>query len=321
LPDDLLVVEYVEFSTFLMTTDRVCNQSPRANRHSCGARTATAFTLIELLVVIAIIAILAALLLPALAKAKTKAQAIMCLSNGKQMGYAWLMYAGDSSDRVVGNFGVQETDTEMSDVASGKSSLPYRTWCCNNMSWDPVSEVTNVDLVRQGALGSYVAGSLNVLKCPADNFLSPRQRMVGWTKRARSYSMNAYFGPYNPTWTSDKNRFFPDYRQFLKLSSTPSPADRFVFVDEHPDCINDGYILNDANPQTLAHWGDMPASFHNGACGFSFADGHSDIHKWRSSVTILPVTYSSGVPLIPFTAANGGFIDRDWITYRLSVKL
>jgi len=92
-----------------MSTDRVCNQSPRANRLPCWARTATAFTLIELLVVIAIIAILAALLLPALGKAKIKAQAIMCMNNGKQLTLAWLMYANDNDDRVVGNFAQQET--------------------------------------------------------------------------------------------------------------------------------------------------------------------------------------------------------------------
>ena len=100
-----------------------------------------------------------------------------------------------------------------------------------------------------------------------------------------------------------------------------SPANRYLFLDEHPDSINDGYFLNDANPQTLAHWGDLPASFHNGACGFSYADGHAEIHKWRSSATILPVhAIQGGYPEIQFTSGNYGFIDRDWITFRTSVR-
>ena len=301
-----------------MSTYRAPYESARPIHLCRRSRAATAFTLIELLVVIAIIAILAALLLPALAKAKTKAQGIYCMSNSKQLALAWLMYANDNNDRVVGNFGQAETYAEIT-AANAAKSYPYRTWVCNNMYWTVEAQITNVDLVKLASLGTYVAGNLGVFKCPADNFLSPLQKLAGWRSRPRSYSMNAYFGPYNPTWTSGKNNFFPNYRQFLKLSSTPSPADRALFVDEHPDSINDGYWLNNADRLGLTSWGDLPASFHNGACGFSFADGHSEIHKWRSSATILPVHCQGGFPQIPFTAANGGFADRDWITYRLSV--
>jgi len=188
------------------------------------------------------------------------------------------------------------------------------------MYWTTEAQITNVDLVKLASLGSYVGGNLGIFHCPADIFLSPLQRQAHWTSRPRSFSMNAYFGPYNPTWTYGKNNFFPGYRQFLKLSSTPTPASKYVFMDEHPDSINDGYCLNDANPLTLTHWGDLPASYHDGACGISFADGHSEIHKWKSSATRLPVqAVGGGFPSIPFTAGNGGFIDRDWITYRLSV--
>jgi hypothetical protein len=253
-------------------------------------------------------------LLPALSKAKCRAQGISCMSNTKQLMFGWLQYATDNADRVVNNFGQAETAVEI-------SAKTYRNWVNDNMYWTTAQDITNVAMLKAGPLNVYFGGNIGIFKCPADSFLSAAQRAAGWTARLRSYSMNSYFGPYNPTWTSDGNNFFPAYRQFLKLGATPNPVNFFVMLDEHPDSINDGYFLNNGDINSFDHWGDLPASYHCGSCGFSFADGHSEIHKWRSRVTILPVTFAGGFPGYPFSSdPPNGSKDAQWITSRMTVR-
>jgi prepilin-type N-terminal cleavage/methylation domain-containing protein/prepilin-type processing-associated H-X9-DG protein len=272
---------------------------------------ATAFTLIELLVVIAIIAILAALLLPALAKSKQKAQGIMCLNNGKQLMLGWLMYADDNADRVANNFGVGETQTSI-------TAKTFVNWVNNVMDWSATDQWGNFNplYVQNGVLAPYLAKNLGVYKCPADIYASPAQRAQGRASRARSISMNAFFGGYDEqrtgNWTLGKNNFFPTYRQWLKLSSVPRPSNYFVTLDEHPDSINDGYFLN--SPVSIqANWGDTPATYHNGAGGISFADGHSEIHKWRGAATKIPVTYQTPPTTVSFGNDAGSKADYQYL--------
>jgi prepilin-type N-terminal cleavage/methylation domain-containing protein/prepilin-type processing-associated H-X9-DG protein len=272
----------------------------------------SAFTLIELLVVIAIIAILAALLLPVLSKAKVRAQAAMCMSNGRQLLLGWTMYADDNQNRVPNNFTVTATKAEV-------TGNTFRTWVNNVMSWDTDQMNTNTLLIQNGILSPYVGGSLGVYKCPADNYVSASQSALGWSSRTRSMSMNCFFGPENSNpnsvWASGHNSTIQKYRQWLKTTEVGQPANFFVIIDEHADRINDGYFQN--NPDNTSNWGDPPASYHDGACGISFADGHAEIHKWQSGTTKIPVTLTSMVNAPPFDAS--GLQDYRWLMQRTAV--
>jgi prepilin-type N-terminal cleavage/methylation domain-containing protein len=205
------------------------------------------FTLIELLVVIAIIAILAAMLLPALAKAKKKAQGIQCLSNSRQFGLAWLMYAGDYTDILVPNPSSPGTNTP--------------AWLWGNMQNYP--DRTNLMLIQNGLMYPFVK-TVNVYKCPGNQ-----------TDEARGISMNDHMGRPINTSTS--------YKYFYKQSDVPKPTDLFVCIDEDQNSINDGMFLVDDQAMTgfNAIINDWPATYHSQCSGISFADGHAEMHKWR----------------------------------------
>jgi prepilin-type N-terminal cleavage/methylation domain-containing protein/prepilin-type processing-associated H-X9-DG protein len=278
-----------------------------------------AFTLIELLVVIAIIAILAGMLLPALSRAKGKALGIGCLNNTKTLTTATLMYIGDHNDRVPNNYGVLET---IDAINNGRLD----NWVNNVMTWGASGSVadrsnTNLQWIASGVLGRYTAAALGAYRCPADNYLSPVQRAAGFPYRVRSYSMNALFGRFStsvspatdPT-IQGKHWGDQNYRQYLKMSEVPAPARTWLFIEEHADSINDGYFINSPS---AANWQDQPASYHNGACGFGFADGHSEIKRWLSRTSRYTVRYS--YVAIPFDAA--GRQDFAWYLERTGYTL
>jgi prepilin-type processing-associated H-X9-DG protein len=222
------------------------------------------------------------MLLPALAKAKTKAQGIMCMNNTKQLMLAWKLYIDDFQGKLPWAYAAPTTP--------GAWMYGLLDWSSGNRdNWDPTNTI------MKGTIWKYTGNSLRIYKCPADVF---RTTGANSRERIRSNSLNAWCGlnEGTPTWFGTS----PPWRKFLRDSDFADPAGTWVLVDEHPDSINDGFFCVQMNPApnlASAELPDCPASYHNGACGFAFADGHSEIKKWRDKRTMPPVkraNYSPG---------------------------
>ncbi len=244
--------------------------------------------------VIAIIAILAGLLLPVLGRAKGRAQGIGCTNNARQLSTAWQLYTDDNADRLVNNHGLDQTQNELA------------SWVNNLEDWGLRDGNTNTLLVTEAKLGPYVNRAVGIYKCPSDRSVAANG------PRLRSYSMNSLVG--DPGILT--NRFNPAWQQFFKSADFSTPAQVFVFIDEHPDTINDGFFMNRLDEPK---WGNLPASYHNGAANLAFADGHLEAHHWQVSGpdgTIRPPVQGG---------AGGGFdavptTDFDWLKVRSSVR-
>jgi len=287
-----------------------------ASNSPSNPRRGRAFTLVELLVVIAIVAIIASLLLPALARAKARAQASFCENNTRQLILAWVMYSDDHNGVLAYNLGRSSRLT----VAVPSVAMPQMAdnWVNNVEDWELNSDNTNSGAVVETGLGPYAGKSASVFRCPSDNVVSDLQRGVGWDGRVRSYSMNAMVGDAGFFSQTGVNVNNTNYVQFFKITTIPRPSDIFVFLDEHPDSIDDGYFLNvDSDSQPM--WTDLPASFHSGGACFSFADGHAEVHHWRNAATIQPArAYGINPPLpMPIT---GGLEDFSWVLSKMSIE-
>jgi prepilin-type N-terminal cleavage/methylation domain-containing protein/prepilin-type processing-associated H-X9-DG protein len=248
---------------------------------ACTKAKRQGFTLIELLVVIAIIAILAAMLLPALSKAKAKAQGIQCLDNHRQLMLAWRMYAEDNNDQLPFSY-----------VAAGNANSPY-AWIQGRMT--DANESADRTFIDRSPLSPY-AKSYDIWRCPADmtTGVAPSGPDAGKTiHRIRSMSMNYLVGG-NGTdlsnlygeWTSHNM-----FQLFRKLAEMRSPAMTWVIMDERPLLINDAYfvvdLVNYNNPRAMQII-DHPGIQHGNAAGLSFADGHAETKRWKDGPFLTP---------------------------------
>ena len=219
------------------------------------------FTLIELLVVIAIIAILASLLLPALGSAKGKAHQISCMNNYRQLQFCWQMYVDDNNGHLPHN-------ASLSGSSRAKWAATKQTWIVGN-AWSD----TNADNIRNGVLFKY-NDSVNIYKCPSD---TSTVRDQGKIPRFRSVAMNMHMN--HIPLASDRT----SWHKYSEIVDPP-PSEAFVFIDEH-----EGSIDNARFTVTQRHewrWIDFPATRHNDGCVLSFADGHSELWKWKESRTL-----------------------------------
>jgi prepilin-type N-terminal cleavage/methylation domain-containing protein/prepilin-type processing-associated H-X9-DG protein len=258
-----------------------------SNQKSC-----TAFTLIELLVVIAIIAILAAMLLPALAKAKSKAQGISCVNNMRQLGIGWMLYAGDHNERLAEN-----PDGAGGPPNAGESVL-RPAWVAGWVTLGNAADNTNAaKLVGQeyqafGSIGGYTKNQ-GIYHCPADKSVDSLSR-----PRVRSTSMNAYVGATDSGGLSSISGGILNNANEKYLKSTSfnkrKPTDVIVFLDERPDSLNDGWFWS---PTSAAAFRDLMAISHgNNSSSFAFADGHAELHRWRDAKVVAAKTYQDLPP-------------------------
>lgn len=266
----------------------------------------TGFTRADLLAITGITAIIVLLSIPALASSQGNSKAVTCINNLKQLTSAWLLYAGDNQGKLVQN-------AQGGDAMGGAAGLSGKApWASGWLGWTTANDNTNQNFLftkKYARLAPYYT-STRLLKCPADIFLSPAQLKKRYKERTRSVSLSFELGPINfGAGSSD-----PLYASVINLNqlTRPGPSETSVFLDEHPDSMNDPAFL----PPARSAWVDLPASYHDSSGTFSFADGHVELHPWQATARAsnAPINVQS----TPFSLLNAPVAndpDISWVSY------
>ncbi|MBI4661387.1 MAG: type II secretion system protein [Verrucomicrobia bacterium] len=245
--------------------------SPTQNHHQSTSES-PGFTLIELLVVIAIIAILAGMLLPALAKAKSKAGGIACINNVKQLATASHVYAGDNDDKWPAN---GEGDSSLN-LANPPANWTAKVWAegrdTSNLADDKSAQGMVSD--RVSLLAPYMGASRASFRCPGDKKLLPGVKFM----LPRSYGMNTYFAWQGPIRHNEPNE--NKYRVFRKTTVVTQPGTFFLFGEIHPFSICRPQFGVHPDGNSIYH---VPGNYHGQSSSFAFADAHAEPHKWVNS--------------------------------------
>jgi prepilin-type N-terminal cleavage/methylation domain-containing protein len=282
------------------------------------------FTLVELLVVIASLAILAITLLPAFAGTRQNSQVIGCLANQRQLAAAWIMYAQDNRDVLVPNRGLNGANgvSYSGDPRNQVTLLPggaNADWCPGNMQNaqdvqpGPYPGGSKYSWwIQVGLLYPYI-NNINIYHCPADHSIVPRGGGAFTAPALRTYSMNCLVQPMdapgNATtlWTPPSGGPVNGWAYYTKLSNMtrPGPGKTWVFIEESPYSIDDGFFAFD--PRNTTEWFNSPAVLHGNASVLAFADGHSDAHRWtdQSMISAKPATPGGNVDNWPADPNSG----------------
>lgn len=227
--------------------------------------------------------------------ARTAAEAAGCANNLRHLSQAWLAHGAENPE-LLGN-------PQTGDIVTATRA---NAWAAGSLGWASESSNTNTLFLQLPGFAPYIGRDVSVFRCPSDRFLSAFQRDRGWRHRVRSYSMNGFVGGGSNPWR-------PGYRQFLRPSQIITPAETFVFVDEHADSINDPYFAVTPDGSNVP---DLPGSLHSRGGNLSFADGRVERHGWVGTRIVLPVT-AAFLPVIP----AGRDADSLWLGERASQVL
>ena len=243
--------------------------------------------------------------LPALGTNLSAGRAALCRDNMRTLIRAWHAYAENHSGSLVHNYHGGDAQGGVGPGHPGKAP-----WALGWLDWSTSSDNTNKLLILDPSyahLASYLPRDTKVHRCPEDNYASATQRARGWTGRVRSVVMNGTVGEGN----GQTGPWIPIYTQVKSLDAFrfPAPSDALVFLEEHPDSINDPYFFT----PDRSRWIDLPGNLHEKGMTAAFADGHVELHQWQSNMRNQPVRYA-----FPNLSTPVGDADLSWLSYHSS---